>query len=217
LKNNITLTQVDGPLPPSIQTLPQGNTAVFTWTYQAPAISQGISFNVTYVGAPDGLVAWSNTTASKSGEAELAGTSDWSQAAKRVGILISGVPDPVEANSGGQAFFGKWGIGIINPLDRPVEIYAVGILASSSAFFEGDPIGVEPSTGWRKVNLGSQNMMIWEGGGTPVIIGEKKVGQFRVETDFKTPTANDPAEALMMIQALTSEGKNEHGLLGFRF
>ena len=36
IKNNSTLTQINGPLPPSIKSLPQGNTATFTSTYVAP-------------------------------------------------------------------------------------------------------------------------------------------------------------------------------------
>ena len=207
LKTNVTLTQVNGPLPPSIQTLLQGNTAVFTWTYQAPALAQGVSFNVTYVGAPDGLVAWSNMTAAKSGEAELAGTSDWSQAAKRVGILISGVPDPVESSGSASAWMGKWGIGIINPLDRPVYIYSVGILTAVKDIFFDDPVEHEPADGnWRHASLGEQGMILWEGGSSPVTVPPKSVAQFRVETEFKT-LGSDPVEGTFVIQALTSEGK----------
>jgi len=43
-----------------------------------------------------------------------------------------------------------------------------------------------------------------EGGETPVTIPAKDVGQFRVQTLFK---ATNPVEALVVIQALSSEGK----------
>jgi hypothetical protein len=62
----------------------------------------------------------------------------------------------------------------------------------------------EPSTGWNLRDLGDNDMVVWEGGDTPVSIPAKSVGQFRVETDFKSNTLH---ESLMVIQALTSEGK----------
>jgi len=199
---NMTLTQVNGPIPPSIQSLPQGNTATFTWTFQAPITELGISFNGSYAGAPTGSFVFSNTTVTKSFEASEAGTSEWSQAAKRVGLLISGVPNPIEAS--GASYWGKWGIGIINPLDRPVEIYSVGILSVGNDIFWQTPIPVEPITGWTHDTLGDSGIIIWEGGAIPVIIPAKDVGQFRVESKFKV---SGTVEAQVLIQALTSEGK----------
>lgn len=202
LTNNATLTAINGPFPSNISTLPQGNTAAFTWTYAAPETFGGVGFNASYTNAPSTAFTTSNMTVALSAEAEAASTSQWSQAASRVGILLSGIPNPVEAS--GAGFLGKWGIGIINPLDRDVEIYSVGILAAVSDIFWLEPIGVEPTTGWRQAVLGSQDMIVWEGGDTPIVIPAKDVGQFRVLTEFKVQSTK---ESLVIIQALTSEGK----------
>jgi hypothetical protein len=202
IKNNSTLTQIDGPLPPSIKTLPRGNTATFTSTYVAPDAVGGILFNATYTGAPDSALVNSNMTVALSAESEAATNSQWSQAASRVGILISGIPNPMET-SGGSSGSGKWGIGIINPLDRPVDIYAVSI--SMPGGVTKQPItgatGVEPFFGWDFIN----DMVVWHSDGTPYTIEAESVAQFRV----KTTHANEISaqEALTMIQVLSSEGK----------
>jgi len=201
--NNGSLTQIDGPLPPSIKTLPQGNTATFTSTYVAPSSSGGIGFNATYAGAPTGTIVNSNMTVALSAESEAATQSQWSQAASRVGILISGIPNPV--NSGTAINYGKWGIGIINPLDRGVDIFAVGILSKEKGLIKAIS-AAEPSTGWSIRGLGAgADLVTWEGGATPVTIPAKSVGQFRVEIDFENTSVT--LENIMTIQALTSEGK----------
>ncbi|AFS82760.1 hypothetical protein [Candidatus Nitrosopumilus sediminis] len=202
IASNVTLTEIDGPLPPAIQSLPQGNTATFTYTYTAPETTQGLLFNASYTGAPTGSFVISNTTVALSGEAEAATSSQWSQAASRVGILISGIPNPMSSATNTDNF-GKWGIGIINPLDRNVEVYSVGILIPDTSLMDGfNPI--EPSTGWSSRVSGDYELLIWEGGTSPVTIGQKSVGQFRVETTF---SQNALQTYPYIIQALTSEGK----------
>lgn len=205
IKNNSTLTQIDGPLPPSIKTLPRGNTATFTSTYVAPDLPTGILFNATYTGAPTSALTNSNMSVAIAGESEAATNSAWSQAASRVGILISGIPNPVDAGSTNK---GKYGIGIINPLDRNVSVYAVGVSHPNKKLLEtaeSDIDGAEPTTGWRGLTLGNvENLVLWEGGTSPIIITPKSVGQFRVEIEHG---ASGTTEALTMIHALTSEGK----------
>lgn len=204
IKNNSTLTQIDGPLPPSIKTLPQGNTATFTSTYVAPAVATGVLFNATYAGAPASALVNSNMTVALSEESEAATNSQWSQAASRVGILISGVPNPVEAaGSGGTQ---KWGVGIINPLDRDVEVYAISISTPGMDFLGGSVVGYEPNDlNWRLQTAGN-NIVLWEGGDAPHIIPAKSVGNFRVTTHGSS-IGNAPTELLGTIQALSSEGK----------
>jgi hypothetical protein len=148
-------------------------------------------------------------TVALSAESEAATNSQWSQAASRVGILISGIPNPVDAGSAANNnYVGKWGIGIINPLDRPVEVYSVGMLALNEDIFQvkaTNPIDIEPATRWERVDISStQNMIIWEDASNPRIIPAKSVAQFRVQTDF---TIGATAEVAIIIQALTSEGK----------
>jgi hypothetical protein len=143
-------------------------------------------------------------TVALSAESEAATNSQWSQAASRVGILISGIPSPINSDSG--TAYGYWGIGIINPLDRDVEIYSVGILNTDPRLTDSiSGTGTEPSTGWRMQDVGSGTMVLWEGGDTPAIIPAKSVGQFRVLIDYRL--ANDVTETLIIIQALSSEGK----------
>jgi hypothetical protein len=205
IEHNSTLTQIDGPLPPSIKTLPQGNTATFISTYVSPETPENIMFNATYVGAPDSVLINSNMTVQLSSESEAATNSQWSQAASRVGILISGIPNPVDAGSTNK---GKYGIGIINPLDRDVDVYAVGISHPNKKLLEtaaNDIDGAEPTTGWRGLTLGNvENMVLWEGGTSPITIGPKSVGQFRVEVEHGS---SGTTEALTVIHALSSEGK----------
>jgi hypothetical protein len=201
ITNNASVTQLANVSPPSVAVLPQGNSVTFTSKWLAPESVGDLWFNASYTGAPVGSWNVANMTVAISSEAEEATNSQWSQAATRVGILISGVPNPV--NTASSDYKGKWGIGIINPLDRDVDVYSVGITSTVEEIFDGlTPI--EPTSGWTEVELGKQDIVIWQGGGTPVTIGAKDVGQFRVETDFQR---TGTAESLMVIQALTSEGK----------
>ncbi len=202
--SNVTLTLVEGPTPASIDALPQGSTAAFAWTYTAPTTSGGISMNASYTGAPTGRFVLSNFTNQLSAEAAAATSSQWSQAASRVGILISGIPNPLEGSASGGAY--KFGIGVINPLDRPVDIYAVSISTPGSAYFGGTLAGYEPLTGlWSPKSSSSNSIIAWEGGSTPVVIPAESVGQFRVTSQGKSITT--PTEYYLSIQALTSEGK----------
>jgi len=204
MKNNATLTEINGPLPPNIQTLPKGNTAVFTWKYQAPDTETGILFNASYTGAPEGSFTFSNVTVAKIEETEASGTSDWASAARRVGILISGIPNPV---NGGGTDFANFGIGIINPLDRPVDIYAVAISSQASVVFitpTDELDNVEPIDGWSSHKgwaLGS--VITWQGGDTPITVPAKEVAQFRVQT----ASGGFAIEGIIYVEALSSEGK----------
>jgi hypothetical protein len=202
ITNNASLTQVQAITPPSIAVLPQGNSVTFRSSWIAPESAQEVNFVANYTGAPLGAGVSANMTIALLTETEEATNSQWSQAASRVGILISGIPNPVSSHA--DVEYGKWGIGIINPLDRDVEVYAVGLLIESAGLVDAiDPI--EPATGWSVKGLGAgADMAVWEGGDDPVIIGQKSVGQFRLQTDFKS---NSLFENIITIQALTSEGK----------
>jgi hypothetical protein len=202
ITNNATLTQVEAITPASIAVLPQGNTATFTSSWIAPDSPIPIRFNASYTGAPQGSWTTANMSAAISSEAVVATQSQWSQAASRVGILISGIPNPISSHV--DLEYGKWGIGIINPLNRDVEIYAVGILTSNPGLINSIS-EVEPTTGWSIKNLGaSASMLVWEGGDDPVLVDKKSIGQFRIQTDFKSQNLY---ENIITIQALTSEGK----------
>ncbi len=204
LNSTMNMTKVNGPTPSSIAALPQGSTAAFTWTYEAPVTVGVISLNASYTGAPQGSFFISNVTNQLSAEASEASSSQWSQAASRVGILISGIPNPIESSATAGAY--KFGIGIINPLDRIVNIYAISISTPGQDYLGGTVAGYEPlDTNWRLQTAGN-NIVLWEGGDTPFSIPAKSVAQFRVTTQGSS-IGTAPTEFLILIQALTSEGK----------
>ncbi len=207
LMNSTTnMTVVNGPIPSSITALPQGSTSAFTWTYTAPTTVGIIPFNASYTDAPQGSFFLFNVTNELTEESAAATNSQWSQAASRVGILISGVPNPVQASSSGG--YQKWGIGIINPLDRSVDIYAVSVSTPGRNFFggtliEGDPTDLK----WRLQTTGDP-ILLWEGGATPLTIPARSVGNFRAQIQGGAAgLGSAPGELFATIQALTSEGK----------
>jgi hypothetical protein len=118
--------------------------------------------------------------------------------------LISGIPSPIDTtiNDG----LTRFGIGIINPLQRPVYVYSVALNTISGNIFTSDPVGIEPTSGWDRVSKGDHSVIYWEAGtGSPVSIVPESVGQFRVTVDVKANV--DLLESPIMIEALTSEGK----------
>ncbi len=204
MNSTMNMTVVNGPIPSSITALPQGSTSAFTWTYTAPTTVGTIPFNASYAGAPQGSFFLFNVTNQLTEESATASSSQWSQAASRVGILISGIPNPIESSATAGAY--KFGIGIINPLDRLVDIYAISISTPAQDYLGGTVSGYEPlDTNWRLQTAGN-NIVLWEGGSTPLSIPGKSVAQFRVTTQGSS-IGTAPTEFLVLIQALTSEGK----------
>jgi hypothetical protein len=135
-----------------------------------------------------------------SAESEEATNSQWSQAASRVGILISGVPNPVEAAAGGGGQ--KWGVGIINPLNRDVEVYSISVSTPGDDFLGGTIIGWEPADlNWRLQTSGN-NIALWEGGDSPHTIPAESVGNFRMSINGSS-IGSAPTELLGTIQAKT--------------
>ncbi len=207
LSSNVTLTQV-GTNQSSVEILKQGATAIHTWRYIAPNSAMGISFNGSYTGAPSGSFSVSNTTIYNIDEAQSATSSQWSAKATKVGILISGVPSPIDST--GDDGLSRWGVGIINPLNRDVEIYAVAINTISAEVFTQDVLAenmIEPTSGWDKLSKGSHSVVFWNmAGNSPIVIPSESVGQFRVTINVQGASF-DYLETPVMIQALTSEGK----------
>ena len=204
LTSNVTLTQI-GTNQSNVNSLKTGEMASFTWKYHAPLVAQGISFNGSYVGAPSGAFHISNTTIYDISEAQSATTSQWSEKARKVGILISGIPSPIDST--GTEGLTRFGIGIINPLQRPVYVYAVAINTISQDIFSETVNGIEPTTGWALQSKTEHSVIYWQAGtGPPVTIVPESVGQFRVTTDVKAASL-DLLESPIMIEALTSEGK----------
>jgi len=142
LYSDVNLVQI-GSNQSNVEALKTGETASFTWQYNAPSGIQSITFTGSYVGAPSDAFDTGITSVFRFTNAEAASTAEWSEKARKVGILISGIPSPIDSTSTGHA---KFGIGIINPLDRPVEIYSVAINAFADQIFPNneDPTSIEP-------------------------------------------------------------------------
>jgi hypothetical protein len=205
ITNNATLTQVDAISPASIAVLPQGNSVTFTSSWIAPDSPQGINFVANYTGAPLGAGVSADMSVALLAETEQATNSQWSQAASRVGILISGIPNPISTSTSSDEW-GKWGIGIINPLDREVEVYAVGITTTLESVFAGATLSTETTNaGWLTRSLGDRESIIWESGPTPTTIAGKSVAQFVAE--FELNDGGSVNESDVIISAITSEGK----------
>jgi len=208
LYSSVPLTQI-GSNQSNVQALKTGEMASFTWQYTAPA-KQIISFTGTYVGAPSGATDTAFTSVFKFTNAEAAAQAEWSEKARKVGILISGIPSPInDASSGGG--IAKFGIGIINPLDRPVEIYAVAINSIAADLFDDgeDPGQIEPTSGWDSSAKDKHSVIYWQNAtvsGDPRIIAAESVAQFRTTFDI-TAQGVDYLEIPLTIEALSSEGK----------
>ncbi len=78
--------------------------------------------------------------------------------------MISGLPTPMRGDPPGTIYGkGKFGVGIINPLDRPVQIISLGIASPTAKMFEGAATGIEPTSGWRtEVTQQQFSILLWE-------------------------------------------------------
>ncbi len=192
--------QVGNPDPIMIKTLRNNDVAVVTWQFNAPSSPEIVTFNASFANSPKG--AWGESSTDVAAVKEMVGSSQWSEFATRVGVVISGVPGPIDGS--GDAF-GKFGMGVINPLDRNIEVYAMGIVSPSAKLFVDAPTGVEPTTGWRSIQpMGEQSLLIWEGGSSPIIIPPKEIKQFKV---LNKVSLSESFEGIINVIALTSEGK----------
>jgi len=214
MKNNATLTPTAIPTPASIMGFDKDEMALFTWTFNAPSSDTVINFNASYVGAPSGVYVEKTVEVESVSGSQSAQSSAWSDKAKRVGILISGLPNPMEGDPGGTGGKGKYGIGIINPLDRPVEIYSLGISSPVAEIFkESDFIEIEPTDGWRTVSnvVGKFTLLLWEssqdctGSTNQRIVPAWSITQFRAEVANKE--GDQLLESPLFVEALSSEGK----------
>jgi len=100
-------------------------------------------------------------------------------------------------------------VGIINPLKRPVEIYAIAVNTITKKLFVENPDGIEPSSGgeWGFEAETGHSLIYWQAGtGPPHIVQPESVGQFRFISDV-SGGALKLREQPVMIQALTSEAK----------
>jgi len=204
MKNNATATMTATPSPFYKLGFDKDEMATFTWTFVAPSSDTIVQFNASYVGAPGNLNATKTVLVSSLENTQTATSTIWSEKARKVGILISGIPNPMETKpgSGGKGYFG---IGLINPLDRPVSVVALGIASPTVKMFEGSATGVEPTTGWRTEKTQEQfSILLWEGN-TPRVVPPGDVAQFRVIKNFFEEKSI--LESPIFVEVLTSEGK----------
>ncbi len=205
MKNNATLTPTETPTPTYKLGFDKDEMAIFTWTFVAPSSDGPVKFNASYVGAPSGAYVEKIVEVESLENTQEATSTQWSEKARRVGILISGLPNPMETEPSGNDGKGYFGVGLINPLDRPVHIISLGIVSPTVKMFAGVPTGIEPSTGWRtEVTQQQFSIMLWEGN-TPRIVPPGDVAQFRVLKDFGEEKSI--LESPIFVEVLTSEGK----------
>jgi len=217
MKNNASLTPTAIPTPADIMGFDKDEMATFTWTFNAPSSDTIVQFNASYVGAPGNLNATKIVDVSSVSGSQSATSSEWSDKAKRVGILISGLPTPMEGNpcgGGGCDGKGKFGVGIINPLDRPVEVYALGLSSPVAEIFKGSQFNeIEPTDGWRTVSnvVGKFSLFLWEASQDSTTSGNSRTVPPWGITQFRAEVENDEGDALLespiFVEALTSEGK----------
>ncbi len=187
--------------PTDIENLGRGETAVFTQIHTAPSAETTITFNASYVGAPTGSFDRANVVV-KNVEVGSAATAEWSENVKRVGILISGIPNPVSGK--GDTGIVKFGLGVINPLDRDVLVYGVGIQSSQKLFEKNPESGSTPSSGWNfLVGTGASSLLYWDDT-TPVTVSAGGIEEFKFRQDVH---GSSVWENGIIIEALTSEGK----------
>jgi len=211
MKNNATLTPTETPTPTYKLGLNNNEMAIFAWTFESPTLETVINFNASYVGAPSGVYVEKTVEVAPVEDSQSATSSQWAEKARRVGILISGLPNPMEGNPSSSGK-GKFGIGIINPLNRPVEVYSMGISSPLAEIFKNaNPVGTEPIDGWRTIDLdlGEFSLLLWEssqsGTGDPRLVPAQSIVEFKVEVDNDE---GDPIlEAPVFVESLTSEGK----------
>jgi len=205
MKNNATLTPTETPTPTYKLGFDKDEMATFTWTFVAPPFDGLVQFNASYVGAPSGAYVEKIVDVESLEKTQQATSTQWSEKARRVGILISGIPNPMETQPDGGDGKGYFGIGLINPLDRPVQIISLGIASPTAKMFAGTPTGIEPTTGWStKITQQQFSIMLWEGT-TPRIVPPGDVAQFRVLKDFGEEKSI--LESPIFVEVLTSEGK----------
>ncbi|MFQ5761816.1 MAG: hypothetical protein ACE5PO_02160 [Candidatus Bathyarchaeia archaeon] len=190
-------TYVSGPTPSKVASLPDGNTAIFRWVYDTDATETTLTFNGSFTGAPSGVYSTADVDVSSPESAAAASISTFASAAKRLGLLISGISNPMDTQGGG---YGKWGIGVVNPLNRTISIYGVGISTPTHELFQG-PVGNTPSTGWDLYRTATQSVVYWQG--PSVNVDPYEAQEFTVEIQGKTSAKIVP----IYIEALTSEGK----------
>ena len=214
MKNDAGLTPTETPTPTYKLGLNNNELAIFSWTFNAPSSDGLIKFNASYVGAPSGAFVEKTVDVSSVENSQSASSSEWAEKARRVGILISGLPNPLEGGIGFNDGKGKFGIGIINPLDRPVEVYALALSSPLGEIFKNtNPIGTEPVHGWSTLDLdvGEFSVLLWESSqdctntyGPRIVPGESIV-------EWKVELPNDEGdpilEAPIFVESLTSEGK----------
>ncbi len=187
--------------PTDIENLGRGETAVFTQIHTAPSAETTITFNASYVGAPTGSFDRANVVV-KNVEVGSAATAEWSENVKRVGILISGIPNPVSGK--GDTGIVKFGLGVINPLDRDVLVYGVGIQSSQKLFEKNPESGSTPSSGWNfLVGTGASSLLYWDDT-TPVTVSAGGIEEFKFRQDVH---GSSVWENGIIIEALTSVGK----------
>ena len=200
-----TLTPTSGlvqgyPVPASVSLLPAGSTAAFTYVYTAPSSTGTISFNASFVGAPQGNWVTATTTVIEA-EAEFAEFAQF--AFNALGLLAADIrptiPNPMYKESNHPAF---WGLTVTNSLNRSLTVYSVAMINPVRPLFD-DMNEVFPQNGtWSHNIFATSSLILWSHP-DGVAIPPKSAFNFT----FLTWTGTDVVEDLIIFEAVTSEGK----------
>ena len=193
------------PKPSLIKSLSTNDVALVTWLYDSPTTDQTIQLNASYTNAPVGVWDDSTTVVEAITESQSVISATFADQVRKLSVLAGVLPNPLQTVNND---LGKFSILVINPLDRDVEIYAIGISSPSTKIFKNnDFTAVEPTTGWVAKQFGgggNTSILMWEANGNPITVTANSMKQFRVESKNKGPSA---VETDLIIEALTSEGK----------
>jgi len=195
------------PKPSLIKSLSTNDVALVTWLYKSPTADQTIQLNASYTNAPVGVWDDSTTVVEAATESQSATSASFAGEVKKLSVQAGVLPNPMQ---NGAIDFGRYAILVVNPLDRNIEIYAIGISSPSTKIFKsgaGNFNGVEPTTGWVAKQFGggaNTSILMWEAEGNPIVVPANGMVQFRVESKNSGP---EMVETDLIIEALTSEGK----------
>jgi len=193
------------PKPSLIKSLSTNDVALVTWLYESPTTDQTIQLNASYTNAPAGV--WDNSTivVEAATESQIASSAIFADEVRKLTALAAVLPNPMKNDA---IDYGRYAILLVNPLDRDLEIYSVGISSPSTKIFKsGNFIAVEPTEGWVAKQFGgggNTSILLWEAEGNPITVLANSMVQFRVESKNSGP---EMVETDLIFIAITSEGK----------
>lgn len=194
---NSSLLLQEGPNPSSIELLPSAASAYFVYIYKVTGSGLSINLNATFLNAPEGNYVTTTIFAT------TVKADDDSSSMPLLNLDIFGsIPALLDSSSGVPTY---WGVSVINPYNRTIRVYAVGIVSPSfNIFDESAPFaGIYPTTGWTVDQIPTSSSVFWESSGTPIIIPAYSVYNYTFHAEVNL----DSIETPINVEVVTNEGK----------